>query len=291
MDAYLSSVIAGTLVGFISRIVFMQTDYRQYPTYPTGRIIHLSFGMIAAFIGAVSIPAVIESDWTAVTFLGLAATQFRDIRTMERETLEKVDQMELVKRGEAFIEGMAQAFEGRNYLVMFVGILTSLVSVYNIYLGIVVGFIVMFIAKRIMKGKHLSQMATIKQGDIRFEGPTLFVSDILIKNIGLPARREEVMENAIGVIVTPNDANGVVTLAHLGQRQAMLHHVANTLGAYLDSGESDLIPLSKRDLQDGRIALFVLPHVKDFQKVKDVLERVPILDSAMRLPSKSANKS
>src|SRR5690625_1572093 len=128
MDTHLLSIIIGTLLGFICRIAFLRTDSRQYPTYPTGRNIHLSFGVIAAFIGAVAVPAVIESDWTAVTFLGLAATQFREIRSMERETLENVDKKELVKRGEAFIEGMAQAFESRNYFVMFVGLLATLSS-------------------------------------------------------------------------------------------------------------------------------------------------------------------
>src|SRR5690625_1983619 len=139
MDTHLLSIIIGTLLGFICRISLLRTDFRQYPTYPTGRIIHLSFGLIAAFIGAVAVPAVIESDWTAVTFLGLAATQFREIRSMERETLEKVDNQELVKRGAAVIEGMAHAFEGRNYLVMFVGLITTLIAVYHIWLGIIGG--------------------------------------------------------------------------------------------------------------------------------------------------------
>lgn len=286
MEPYLLSVIAGTIVGSISRIVFLQTDFRQYPTYPTGRIIHLSFGMIAAFIGAVSVPAVLESDWTAVTFLGLAATQFREIRTMERETLEKVDEKELVKRGEAFIEGMAQAFEGRNYLVMFVALITSLGTVFHLWLGVVIGIVAMLIAKRVMKGKYLCQMATIEEGNVYFQGADVYVDDILIKNIGLQERRDEVLRRAIGVIVIPNNMDSVITLSHLGQRQAMLHHVANILGSYLDTGEADLIPLTKRDMTDGRIALFMLPHDKDYIKVEKVLEKVPILDSAMRLPSK-----
>ncbi len=287
MDEYLPVVLIGTIIGFGSRIAFMQTDFRQYPTYPTGRIIHLSFGFIAAFIGAVAVPAVIESDWTAVTFLGLAATQFREIRSMERETLEKVDQKELVKRGEAFIEGMAQAFEGRNYLVMFVAIVTALVSVYKLWAGALTGIIVILIAKQLMKGKKLSDMAQVSEGNIRFEGPDLYVDDIMIKNVGLPARRKEMIDRAVGAIVTPLNNNSSLTLSNLGQRQAMLHHVANVLGSYLDTGEADLIPLSKRDMADGRIALFMLPQERDFTQVQAVLEQVPILDSAVRLPSTS----
>ena len=70
MDNYLVAVVIGITFGFISRFTLLRTDFRQYPTYPQGRIIHLSFGFIASFIGAVAIPAFLESDWTAVTFLG-----------------------------------------------------------------------------------------------------------------------------------------------------------------------------------------------------------------------------
>lgn len=286
MDEYLQPVIIGTLIGLLGRILFLRTDFRQYPTYPTGRIIHISFGFIAAFIGAVAVPAVIESDWTAVTFLGLAATQFREIRSMERETLEKVDQKELVKRGEAFIEGMAQAFEARNYLVMFVGLMTTLITVYNTWLGIIGGIVLIFLAKIVMKGKFLVAMADITKGEVRFEGPNLYISDIHIKNVGLEESRKIIMERAVGAIVVPKDENSSITLSHLGQRQAMLHHIANILGFYLDTGEPDLIPLSKRNMDDGRVALFFIPKNKDFNQIKEVLKHVPILDSAMRLPSK-----
>lgn len=287
MDQYLQPVIIGTLIGLLGRIVFLRTDFRQYPTYPTGRIIHISFGFIASFIGAVAVPAVIESDWTAVTFLGLAATQFREIRSMERETLEKVDNKELVKRGEAFIEGMAQAFEGRNYLVMFVGLLTTLIAVYNIWFSIIGGIIAIFVAKLLMKGKLLTSMADIIEGEIRFEGPNLYVSDIHIKNVGLEESRNIIIERAVGAIIIPKNENSIITLSHLGQRQAMLHHIANILGAYLDTGEPDLIPLTKRDMADGRVALFFLPKEKNFDQIKEVLKHVPILDSAMRLPRKT----
>ena len=90
IHTYILPVIVGTLLGFVARIILLRTYFRQYPTYPTGRIIHLSFGFIAAFIGAVAVPSVMESDWAAVTFLGLTATQFREVRKMEREKLEKM---------------------------------------------------------------------------------------------------------------------------------------------------------------------------------------------------------
>ena len=40
-------------------------------------------------------------------------------------------------------------------------------------------------------------------------------------------------------------------------------------------------------MEDGRIALFILPREKDFEQIKTVLEHVPVLDSAIRLPSEA----
>ncbi|MBB6444545.1 YIEGIA family protein [Bacillus benzoevorans] len=287
MGEYILPVIVGTLLGFAARVILLRTDFRQYPTYPTGRIIHLSFGFIAAFIGAVAVPSVMDSNWAAVTFLGLAATQFREVRKMERETLEKIDNKELVKRGEAFIEGMAQAFEGRNYIVMFSALIATMFAVYKLWLGVVIGLVFVFLVKSRIKGKLLVEMAEISEGEIRFEGPNLYVSDIHIKNVGLESSRKLIKERAAGAIITPKNENSIVTLSHIGQRQAMLHHIANVLGSYLDSGEPDLIPLSKRDMEDGRIALFFLPREKDFKQIKEVLKHVPVLDSAIRLPRQS----
>lgn len=287
MHSYLLPVAIGIIFGFLARLLLLHTDFRQYPTYPTGRIIHLSFGFIAAFIGAVAMPAVLESNWTAVTFLGLAATQFREVRKMERESLQNIDAFELVKRGAPFIEGMAQAFESRNYLVMFTALLTTLFAVYSFWLSIVGGIILLLIVKFHKSGKTLSVVANVAEAKIRFEGPTLFIDDILIKNVGLEDTRNIITEKAVGAIVTPKNQNSIVTLSFLGQRQAMLHHVATILGSYLDSGEPALIPLTKRDMADGRIALFILPREKDFHQIKAVLDKVPILDSAIRMPEEA----
>lgn len=287
MTPYLLPVLMGVFFGFMSRLTLLRTDFRQYPTYPQGRMIHLSFGFIAAFIGAVAIPAVLESDWTAVTFLGLAATQFREVRKMERETLEKIDEDELVRRGTPFIEGMAQAFESRNYLVMFTGLVTTLFTVFSIWSGIISGLIMLFVVRKNMSSNIVGNIAEVSEGKIHFEGPTLYVDNIVIKNVGLESSRQTILERSVGVIVTPNNQNSIVTLSHLGQRQAMLHQVATVLGAYLDSGEPALVPLAKRDLENGRIALFIMPREKEFHQIQTVIEHVPVLDSAVRMPRKA----
>ena len=114
----LYGIMLGVSFGVIARLMMLRTDYRQYPTYPHGRIIHISLGVIAAALGAVAVPAMYKKDFTAITFLTLAAQQFRDVRKMERDTLSQIDSMELVSRGTTYIEGIAMVFEGRNYLVI-----------------------------------------------------------------------------------------------------------------------------------------------------------------------------
>ncbi len=69
----------------------LRTDYRQYPTYLHGKIIHIALGFIASGLGAIAIPALMEENFTAITFLTVAASQFRDVRNMERTTLTELD--------------------------------------------------------------------------------------------------------------------------------------------------------------------------------------------------------
>ena len=292
MDPYLQAATMGIIFGFLARIVMMRTDSRQYPSYPQGRTTNLSFGFIAAFIGAVAVPSFLESDWAAVTFLGLASTQFREVRNMERETLQKIDEMELVPRGEPFIEGMAQAFESRNYLVMFTAMVTTLVAIlFNHFWAIVIGVILLIMDKVKMSGKTLKRIADFKEGELHFEGPDLFVDDIHLMNVGLEENKKIIKEKGIGIVVEPKNANSVVTLAYLGQRQAMLHHASNILGVYRDSGEPALIPISKRHIEDGRVGLLLLPQEKDVKQAILTLKEVPILDSAIRLPTEDKKTS
>ncbi|OEF97286.1 hypothetical protein BHF71_03895 [Vulcanibacillus modesticaldus] len=285
-------VLLGVIFGFSNRLIMLRTDYRQYPTYQHGKMIHLSLGFIAAALGAVAVPALMEEDYTAITFLVVAAQQFRDVRNMERETLSKLDQLELVKRGTTYIEGIAMVFESRNYLVMFAAFFTSMVTVFSDWkIGILAGIVSYFVSKKFMAGSNLKHIADIVEGEVRLDGPHLYVDDIYIMNIGLNTNQELIMKHGMGLIIKPKDQNSIVTLANLGQRQAILHNLSIIMGVYRDSGEPALVPLSKRDLNDGRLGVFFLPQVKDIKKAIEVAELVPVLENAIRLPSESdANK-
>lgn len=291
-NKYLVGVLLGIAFGLISRLLMLRTDYRQYPTYPHGRIIHISLGVIAAALGAVAVPALFNKDYTAITFLTLAAQQFRDVRKMERETLTKIDSMELVGRGSTYIEGIAMVFEGRNYLVIMTALLTSLFGILvNIWVGMIAGVISLIVVEKLKSGKAVSHIAEVQAAKVRVDGPDLFVDNVYIMNVGLKSNQEIIAARGMGFILTPFNSNGKVTLSNLGQRQAILYDLATILGVYRDDGEPALIPMAKLDMKDGRLAVFILPQELDADKGKAVIMRVPILESAVRMPTEaSVNK-
>lgn len=287
-DHIMMTVIISGLAGIFTRIYLLQTDYRQYPTYPHGYVIHLALGIIAAGLGAVAIPALVKKDFTAVTFLTLAAQQFRDVRNMEREMLSKLDRMELVPRGLSYIEGIAMVFEGRNYLTIASAIITSFAAItWNVTVGIIVGVLCVVCSRFFMSGKTMNSIVEIQEAKLRLDGPDLYVEDIYLMNVGLSNDRKEIMENGIGFILKPKDASSRITLSNVGQRQAIMHDVSNVLGVYRDTGEPGLTPLGKLDLKDGRLGLLLLPQDRNVQRAIDIIGKVPVLESAMRKPQQT----
>lgn len=288
MNEYINPIVFGVIAGTLTRLYMLRTDYRQYPTYLHGKIIHISLAIIAAGLGAVAVPAIMEQEFTAITFLALAASQFRDVRNMERNTLTELDTYELVSRGKTYIEGIAIAFEGRNYLVILTSFLSVLTFIWlNIWVALGTVLICIILSKMLMSGGRLKDIVDIEHAEISFDGAGLHVDNIYIMNIGLPARQEEIMRYGMGFVLKPKNFNVRSTIANLGQRQAILHDVSVALGVFRDSGTPALVPLIKRDLDDGRIGVFILPQEKDVEKAIEVIGQVPVLENAIRMPTES----
>lgn len=284
---YIYPVLFGIFTGVLSRILMLRTDYRQYPTYLHGKIIHIALGFIASSLGAISVPALIKQEYTAITFLTIAASQFREVRNMERNTLSQLDQFELVPRGSTYIEGIAVAFESRNYLVILTSMATTLVFVWlGLLGGIITAIGTILLSRVLMAGGKIKDIVDIEYVEPRFEKEGLYVDNIYIMNIGLPKRQKEVLEYGMGFILKPKNFNARSTIANLGQRQAILHDVSTALGIYRDSGTPALVPLAKRDLDDGRVAIFVLPQEKNIEKAIEVIGNTPTLENAIRKPTK-----
>lgn len=296
-DLLILSVILGTLGGTGSRLATLRRDYRQYPSYPQGYTIHMALGVIAAFLGAVAAPALAAADFAAATFLALAATQFREVRNIERETLLNLEESELVPRGAAYIEGIARVFEARNYLAMFTSLLASVATLVagslteELALAGAWGAGVAIAAALALRGggegPHVGDLAEVEIAPIAFDGPLLTVSGVVLMNIGLDEPRRRYMEEGLGVLITPKDPDAKATLANIGQRQAIAHDASTLVGVTKEIDEPYFTPLVRRDGKSGKVVLAIIPAEKDEAALLEAVRRVPVLEAAVRKPTRA----
>jgi len=286
---YETVIALGVLMGTLSRLFLLRVDYRQYPTYPQGYIFHLSLGVVAAALGAVSIPALLEKEYAAVTFLAIAAQHFRDVRGMERDSLAKMEETELVRRGSAYIEDIAKKFESRNYVAIITAFLTSLgiILIRSNFVGILIGCLIIGILKLTIRSKHIKDIAEVRPAEIVFDGPFLKVEGIVFTNVGLTAAKEKLKKQAIACIIIPKDENAMAILSNIGQRQAILHDLSVQLGIRKEKDEPEFSPMTKRNSDTGVIGVVTLAMEKDIECMIEAIRNCPVLESIKRHPLES----
>lgn len=287
-------IITALIMGTSARVLLMKVDYRQYPTYPQSYLSHFTLGMIAAGLGAVAIPALLEKQYVAITFLTIAAQQFRDVRNMERQSLDNIEPTELIPRGTAYIEDIAKAFEARNYLATLTALSTGLgvhTGIYfkaplfiSITIGVLLGIIVFFFLKNMLKGHIIEEIADIKPAAISFEGPLMKLNEITVMNIGLSQSRDIILKQGMAVEIIPKDANGVAILSNIGQRQAIIHNAATQLGIRKDVDEPDFTPIARRNPKNGNVVMIIVTMDPDIDCLIEAVRRTPVLESSKRKP-------
>lgn len=281
-------LIIGIGFGTIARWLTLRTDYRQYPSYPAGYMAHLTIGFIAASVGAVLMPSLETKNYTAVTFLILGATQFFNVRNIERKTLQAEEKLALVDRGPGYIEGIAKTYEERNYLVMVVGLLSSSVTaILGPIFGAALGILLVIAAFYLRQGRTLGQLVSIREGKISFKKDTLlYVDEVMMMEVGLPSARQLYLDEGVGVVLEPKNPRGQAVLWDLAQRQALVHDVAAMVGVQTDVGYPETVPICRMELPKatGRAALIILPVQRDFGAITDAIRRVPVLESAKGNP-------
>lgn len=285
---YGAMIIISTALGALARLWMLRIDYRQYPGYPHGYAVHLALGFIAAGLGGLVVPALLEEEYVAITFLALAAQQFSNIRDMERKFLTELEETELVSRGSAYIEGIAKVFEARNYLAMLVAFISSLG--YNFFSwpgAVAAGIATALILQRAMTEDTIQNIAEVKVVDLKFIGPdgaNIAIDEVVIMNVGLKESLQHWKNGGIGIVIDPKDDNARATLANVGQRQAILHDVITQLGVKLDTGVQDYTPLARLNLDTGRVCIIIVPIEPDEKWVKEAVENTPVLESSKRKP-------
>ena len=285
MGDYTAEILLGLASGFIARLYMLRTDYRNYPSYPHGYIIHLSLGAIAAALAAIAVPALLEEEYTAITFLVLCAQQFRDIRNMERETLMKLDETLLVPRGADYIEGIAKVFESRNYLVMLVALTVTVSTIFlGYWAGLLAAIVMIGLCKAMMRGSFIRHIAVVQQGKLHFQGALLMVDDIVMMNVGQPEAQEKILAEGLGIVLHPKNDDARAILNSVGQRQAILHNIAALVGSKAEVGEPEWTPMARKNIDTGALGVFILPNEKDLDCVIDAACKTPILESAVQKP-------
>lgn len=277
------NIVVGTVIGTIARIAMLKEDYRQYPSFPNGHLIHITTGFVAAALGAVAIPALVEKNYVAVTFLALAIQQFREVRKTERDTLTELEESELVRRGTAYIDGIAKSFEARNYVAMLAALVGSASMQFietgrfflDAAMAAVLGGAAILLIGRFTRNSTVGDIAEVEIKPLEFREGDLHVGDIYVMNVGLRKARDLILKEGLGAIINPKGHAAHITFANWGQRQAIAHEVARIMGVkrYI---------ATRRDFETGRIALAVVPQKRDELALKEVISQVPILESIRR---------
>lgn len=276
-------IVTAVIVGTLARVFTIKEDYRQYPSYPNGYLIHLITGFIAAALGAVAIPAIMTKNFVAVTFLTLAIQQFRDVRKTERDSLKDLENTEYTYRGDAYIDGIAKTFEARNYFALIVSFVTALTIQLvdskpwiNIVSGAIAGFIVFFILKRFSKGKTVGDIADVKEGKIEVKGSELFVNGIYVSNqLGTENARNLFEKEGLAIVIYPREEHFRITLDNYGQRQAILFEATRSIGV-------KRYHFSRKDYLEGLIVITLVPIVSDVNKLIETVKSTPLLESAKK---------
>ena len=275
----------GFLAGFLTRLWLLRSDYRQYPSYPHSYIIHVALGAMAALVGSVLFPALSEGDYAAVTFLLLVATQFRDIRKIERESLMNIEGEQLVPRGAEYIEGIARVFEARNYLAMIVSIVSAgTVHLFGAVPGVVAGAACLLVAASWRSGLTIEDIAEVELAPVQIRGSDLYVGDIYIMNIGLPEIKQQVVQWAVGIIIRGTRPVHVMTLGSVGQRNAIIHDLVDRFGMRKDIATPEFTPLARKNQENGDLAIYFTPMIRDEQAILRYVKRVPVLETSHLVP-------
>jgi hypothetical protein len=286
----------GILAGVLARVLSLRSDYRHYPGYPAGYVSHVTLGFLSAVIGAVFFPALAAKEYTAATFLVLAATSFTSVRKIEVAKLEAIENLTLVQRGPGYIQGIAQTFEERNYLAMGVAVSASVAAqladmwfghIWAYAAGGAAAIVAIIFALALKSGKTLGENVEVKLEKVRFEkGSLLYVGSVMMMEVGLPKARERWLKEGVGLVITPTTRRGAGAIWSLSQRQAIAQTVATLVGTRSDVGYPERTPLCRMALPQGHgeAGLVIIPVAHDPDRIIKAVQKTPLLESEKFAP-------
>lgn len=283
--------IAAMIIGTLCRFFLLRVKDNQYPTTPQDYIEQIIIASLAASLGAVAFPALIDKEFSALTFLAVGIQQFQGLAQQEKITLENTDADELVSKGEPYIDVIANTYEVRSYVSLFSALIASITYIYiarkydadalicTIFatLG---GIIVALIFRRMLRRSSIKDVADIYPAKISFDGPILKVNDIVMTNIGLKDTRKKYLEKGIAIEIVPKDMSSFGIINDIGEQRAIMHNIYLHMGIDKDVDETDIKTIARTNLDRKSVVIVTIPLLRDEVKLIQVAESAPILDTA-----------
>lgn len=254
--AFITAMVIGTLCRFF----VLRVKDKQYPSRPQDYIEQIIVAALAASLGAIALPALIDKEFSALTFLAVGIQQFQGLAQQEQITLENIDNDSLLEKGQPYIDEIASSYEVRSYISLFSSLIASIVYIYIarkydastltcILFSALGGVIVALIFRRMLRRRSINDIADIYLAKINFDGPLLKVNDVTMTNIGLKDSRKKYLENGLAIEIVPKDMASFGTVNDIGQQKAIMHNIYIHLGMDKDVDDRDLLALSKTDLK------------------------------------------
>ncbi len=283
--------IVSMLVGISARFIVLSVKDKQYPSRPQDYIEQIIIAALASALGSIAFPALIDKEFSALTFLAVGIQQFQGSSKQEKITLQNIDGDDLLKKGDACIDEISTIYEVRSYVSLFSALVSSILFIYIArkfdasmivcsVCAVTGGILVAIIFKKLIKRGTIEEIADIHMAKISFDGPILKVNDIYMDNIGLKDSRKKYLEKGMAIEIVPKTMGDFGTINDIGQREAILHNIYIHFGIDKDVDEVDLLSISRTDLNKKTVVMVMIPLVKDEVNFIKVAGGTSILDTA-----------
>ena len=126
-ELFRRSFVVAVIIGIVCRALVLRVVNKQYPKRPYDYIEQIIISGLSASLGAIAFPALMDKEFSSLTFFAVAIQQFQGLAKEERITIENIDEDEMVPKGSGYIEEIASTYESRSYISLFSSLAASTV--------------------------------------------------------------------------------------------------------------------------------------------------------------------
>lgn len=285
------SFTVSMILGILCRGLVLRVTDRQYPTRPQDFLEQIITSGLAASLGAIALPALLDKEFSALTFFAVAIQQFQGLGEQERISLKNIDEDEIVPKGSAYVEEISSTYESRCYISLLSALASSWLFIvcnnrlkFGLFMCTVVATIgaaiVGLLIRQYLRRHSIGDIADVRPAKLKFDGPLLKVNDVIISNIGLEDTRKKYLENGLAIEIVPKSIGDYGIISDIGQRQAIIHNIFIHMGVNKDVDEKDILTISKLNVDKNTVVIPFIPIMKNIDTMIGIAKSTPILETA-----------